>query len=99
MTRLFRWIAGIFGFFLSPVLGVFVGFVLAFGYTYVFLDADRTGNADVATNMSFLGIAYILGAIGFVAGLVGGIKILAWTLNSTMDGSPKSVGLLGDVDR
>jgi hypothetical protein len=83
---------------LSPVFGFVAGVVVAFGYTYVFLDTDRTGNADIGTNMSFLVIALILGIIGIVAGLIGGIKILSWTFYTKIDGSIPGVALR-EVDR
>ena len=87
-----------FGFVLSPVLGFVAGVVVAFGYTYVFLDTDRTGNADIGTNMSFLLIAFVLGIIGIVAGLIGGVRILAWTFNTETNGSIPGVALR-EVDR
>jgi hypothetical protein len=64
----------------------------------VLLDTDRTGNADIRTNMSFLAIAFVLGLIGIVAGLVGGIRILSWTFGTKMDGSISGV-VLREVDR
>jgi hypothetical protein len=88
----------VLGFLLSPVLGFVAGVAVAFGYTYVFLDTDRTGNADIGTNMSFLLIAFGLGIIGIVAGLVGGVRILAWTFGTKMDGSIADVALR-EVDR
>jgi hypothetical protein len=93
-----RWIVGVVGFVLSPVLGFVTGVAVAFGYTYVFLDTDRTGNADIGTNMSFFGIAVFLGIIGIVTGLIGGIRILAWTFNTKMDGSISGVAFR-EVDR
>jgi hypothetical protein len=84
---LFRWIAGILGFLVAPVFGLFVGVISAFGYTYVFLDEDRTGNADVATNISFLAIAIVLGMIGIIVGLIGGRKLLVCAFGKKTRGS------------
>jgi type IV secretory pathway VirB6-like protein len=99
MRRLSRWITGVLGFLVLPVLGMIAGAVIAFVYTYVFLDTDRTGNADIGTNMAFFGIAVILGMIGLIVGLIGARKLSVWAFGSESAGRRAAHVVFGEVDR
>jgi hypothetical protein len=85
---------GVLGFLLLPVSGLIVGAAIAFAYTYVFLDTDRTGNADIGTNMAFFGIAVVLGMIGVIVGLIGARKLSVWAFGRRDADVP-----FGEVDR
>ena len=87
MRQSARWIAGTMGFVLLPILGLVAGVVLAFGCT--------PGSASIGT---FLGIAFILGIIGIIAGLIGGSKVLASMFDPKVDGSVSGVAVR-EVDR
>jgi uncharacterized membrane protein len=99
MRRLPRWITGVLGFLLLPILGLLAGAVVAFAYTYVFLDTDRTGNADIGTNMSFLIIAIVLGMIGIIIGLIGARKLSVWAFSSRNVTRREPHLAFGEVDR
>jgi len=99
MRRLSRWITGILGFLMLPILGLFAGAAVAFAYTYVFLDTDRTGNADIGTNMSFLIIAVVLGMIGVIVGLIGARKLSVWAFGSGSGGRRAAHVVFGEIDR
>ena len=68
------------------IVGISAGVFIAFWYTYFFLDEDRTGNADVSTNISFLGIAFCLGVLGLIGGAVAGRKPLIWAFSTRLKG-------------
>jgi uncharacterized membrane protein len=99
MRPLSRWITGVLGFLLLPILGLFAGVAAAFAYTYVFLDTDRTGNADIGTNMSFLVIAIVLGMIGIIVGLIGARKLSVWAFGSKNVPQREPHLAFGEVDR
>lgn len=99
MKILSRWIAGVLGSLLLPVFGFGIGIVAAFAWTYVFLDEDKTGNADVATNISFMALSVLLGLIGGILGLVGGMRLFDWTFKSQAIGSHTASAVSGEVDR
>ena len=99
MRRVSRWITGVLGFLLLPILGMITGATVAFAYTYVFLDTDRTGNADIGTNMSFLVIAIVLGMIGIIIGLIGARKLSLWAFSSKKVTRRESHLAFGEVDR
>ena len=94
MRRLSRWITGVLGFLLLPIFGMIAGTAVAFAYTYVFLDTDRTGNADIGTNMAFFGIAVVLGMFGVIIGLIGARKLSVWAF-----GRRDADVAFGEVDR
>jgi hypothetical protein len=95
MKRVVRWIAGISGMLVTPAAGVYAGSQAAFWYTYIFLDEDRTGNADVATNISYLGLLVLFSAIGFVLGFVLGWILLARMIRDTATVAPDARMLRG----
>ena len=87
--RMLQWLGGVLAFFVLPAFGLVAGVVAAFVYTYVFLDQDRTGSADIGTNLSFFGIAIVLGVVGVLGGLIGARKIASWAFSVR-----RSVGLI-----
>jgi hypothetical protein len=89
MKSALRWIAGISVFLAAPAIGMSAGGKAAFWYTYYFLDDDRAGNADVATNISFLGLSVIFGSIGFVVGFIIGWIVLARLIAAKTHATPE----------
>jgi hypothetical protein len=84
MSRLLRGVVGISVFLLTTACGFLIGVFTAFWYTYFFLDEDRTGNADVNTNIFFLGIAFCLGVLRLIGGAVAGRRPLIWAFSTRL---------------
>jgi hypothetical protein len=88
MKRLARWIVGVSGFLAAPAAGLYAGSQAAFWHTYYFVDDDRTGNADLGTNFSYLVSLVLFGAIGFLVGLIACSALLIRLIGGGSHGRP-----------
>jgi hypothetical protein len=78
MRVLLRWVFGTVVFLSTSGLGAASGIFAAFWYIYFFVDQDRTGNADVATNISFFVAALGFGFVGLILGALAAWRLLVW---------------------
>lgn len=92
-----KWVSVVIGFLLSTILGGLAGVVLAFVCVTLFFSSGPDAYQTIGFNFVFH--ALFFGAIGMIAGFLGGFKILDWVYGTEMDGLVKAGALSGETDR